>query len=61
MLEEVGVVLRVEGELAIVKTQRSSICNGCHSGGFCKALGGDSVMEVRREMKRVLGWEMRSG
>ena len=61
MLEEAGVVLRVEGELAIVKTQRSSMCNGCHSGGFCKALGGDSVTEVRREMKRVLGWEMRSG
>jgi len=46
MLEEVGVVLRVEGELAIVKAQRSSMCNGCHSGGFCKALGGGSVMEV---------------
>lgn len=61
MLEEVGVVLRVEGELAIVKTQRSSMCNGCHSGGFCKALGGDSVMEVaaRNEAGARVGDEVR--
>ncbi len=61
MLEEVGVVLRVEGELAIVKTQRSSMCNGCHSGGFCKAFGGDSVMEVaaRNEAGARVGDEVR--
>ncbi len=61
MLEEEGVVLRVEGELAIVKTQRSSICEGCHSGGFCKALGGDSDMEVaaRNEVGAKVGDEVR--
>jgi len=46
MLEEGGVVLRVEGEMAIVKTQRSSMCDGCLSGGFCEALVGNSDMEV---------------
>jgi len=57
MLEEVGVVLKVEGELAIVKTQRSSMCEGCHSGGFCKALGGDPDMEVaaRNEVGAKVG------
>jgi sigma-E factor negative regulatory protein RseC len=61
MLEEVGVVLRVEGELAIVKTKRSSMCDGCHSGGFCKALGGDSDMEVaaRNEVGAKVGDEVR--
>lgn len=61
MLEEVGVVLRVEGELAIVKTQRSSMCGGCHSGGFCKAFGGDSDMEVaaRNEVGAKVGDEVR--
>jgi sigma-E factor negative regulatory protein RseC len=61
MLEEVGVVLRVEGELAIVKTKRSSMCDGCHSGGFCKALGGDLDMEVaaRNEVGAKVGDEVR--
>ena len=61
MLEEVGVVVRVEGELAIVKTKRSSMCDGCHSGGFCKALGGGSDMEVaaRNEVGAQAGDEVR--
>ncbi|NIS63146.1 MAG: hypothetical protein GTO13_21370 [Proteobacteria bacterium] len=61
MLEEIGVVLKVEGELAVVKTQRSSMCEGCHSGGFCKALGGDSDMEVaaRNEAGAKVGDEVR--
>jgi sigma-E factor negative regulatory protein RseC len=46
VVEEVGVVLRVEGELAIVKTKRSSMCDGCGTGGLCKAVGGSSDMEV---------------
>jgi sigma-E factor negative regulatory protein RseC len=61
MLQEVGVVLKVEGELAIVKTKRSSLCDGCHSGGFCKALGGGSDMEVaaRNEVGAKVGDEVR--
>jgi sigma-E factor negative regulatory protein RseC len=61
MLEEVGVVLKVEGALAIVKTQRSSLCDGCHSGGFCRALGGKSDMEVaaRNEVGAKVGDEVR--
>jgi len=61
MVEEVGVVVRVEGDLAIVKTKRSSLCDGCHSGGFCKALGGASDMEVaaRNEVGAKAGDEVR--
>jgi sigma-E factor negative regulatory protein RseC len=61
MLEEVGVVVRVEGELAVVKTKRSSMCDGCHSGGFCKALGGGSDMEVaaRNSVGAKVGDEVR--
>ena len=61
MLEEVGVVLRVNGELAIVKTERSSMCEGCHSGGFCRALVGGSDMEVaaRNEVGAKVGDEVR--
>lgn len=46
MLKEAGLVLRVEGELAVVKTKRSAMCDGCGCGGFCRALGGGSDMEV---------------
>jgi sigma-E factor negative regulatory protein RseC len=61
MLEEAGVIVRVEGELAIVKTKRSSMCDGCHSGGFCKALGGGSEMEVaaRNEVGANVGDEVK--
>jgi sigma-E factor negative regulatory protein RseC len=61
MLEEVGVVVRVEGEMAVVKTRRSSMCDGCHSGGFCKALVGGSDMEVaaRNGVGAKLGDEVR--
>jgi sigma-E factor negative regulatory protein RseC len=61
MLEEAGVIVRVEGELAIVKTKRSSMCDGCHSGGFCKALGGGSDMEVaaRNEVGANVGDEVK--
>lgn len=51
MLEEVGIVQRVEGEVAIVKTKRSTMCDGCHSGSFCRALGGGSDMEVAARNK----------
>ena len=61
MLEEVGVVVRIEGELAIVKTKRSSMCDGCHSGGFCKTLGGGSDMEVaaKNEVGAKVGDEVK--
>jgi sigma-E factor negative regulatory protein RseC len=61
MLEEVGVVVRVVGELVIVKTKRSSMCDGCHSGGFCKALGESSDMEVaaRNEVGAKVGDEVK--
>ena len=61
MLEEAGFVLRVEGELAIVKTKRSTMCDGCGSGGFCRALGGGSDMEVaaRNEAGAKVGDEVR--
>jgi len=61
MLEEAGVVLRVEGELAIVKTKRSTMCDGCHSGSVCRALGGGSDMEVaaRNEAGAKVGDEVR--
>ena len=60
MLEEVGVVLRVEGEMAVVKTKRSSICDGCHSGGFCNPLVGGSDMKVaaRNEVGAKVGDEV---
>ncbi len=61
MLEEAGVVLRVEGGLAIVKTERGAMCDGCGSGGFCKALVGGSDMEVaaRNEVGAKVGDEVR--
>jgi sigma-E factor negative regulatory protein RseC len=61
MLEEVGVVVRIEGNLAVVKTKRNSMCDGCHSGGFCRALGGGSDMEVaaRNETGAEVGDEVR--
>jgi sigma-E factor negative regulatory protein RseC len=61
MLEEAGVVLRVEGELAIVKIKRSTMCDGCGSGGFCRALGGGLDMEVaaRNEAGATVGDEVR--
>lgn len=61
MVEEVGVVLRVEGELAIVRTKRSSMCDGCGSGGLCKALGGGSDMEMaaQNEVGAKVGDEVR--
>jgi sigma-E factor negative regulatory protein RseC len=61
MLEEVGVIVRVEGNLAVVKTKRSSMCSGCHSGGFCTALGGGSDMEVaaKNEVGGEVGDEVR--
>ena len=61
MLEEAGFVLRVEGELAIVKTKRSTMCDGCGSGGFCRTLGGGSDMEVaaRNEAGAKVGDEVR--
>jgi len=61
MLEEAGFVLRVEGELAIVKTKRSTMCDGCGSGGFCRALGGGSDVEVaaRNEAGAKVGDEVR--
>lgn len=61
MVEEVGVVLRVEGELAIVKTKRSSMCDGCGTGGLCKAVGGSSDMEMaaRNDVGAKVGDEVR--
>jgi sigma-E factor negative regulatory protein RseC len=61
MLEETGLVLRIEGELAIVKTKRGAMCDGCHSGGFCKALVGGSDMEVAaiNEVGAKVGDEVR--
>ena len=61
MLEEVGIVQRVEGEVAVVKTKRSTLCDGCHSGSFCRALGGGSDMEVaaRNEAGAKVGDEVK--
>jgi len=35
MIEESGVILGLEGGLAVVQTERRSTCGGCRAGGSC--------------------------
>jgi sigma-E factor negative regulatory protein RseC len=43
---EKGVVIRVEGERAWIKTEKSSACEGCTSRDSCGNPGGGKEMEV---------------
>ncbi len=46
MIEEVGIVVEVEGTKATVRTERSQACEGCASAGFCNLSEGDETMTI---------------
>jgi sigma-E factor negative regulatory protein RseC len=46
MAEEEGIVDRVEGGTAYVKTRRGDACEHCHAKDGCHAMGGGKEMEV---------------
>jgi sigma-E factor negative regulatory protein RseC len=35
MIDETGTVVEIRGDLALVRTERGSACEGCGSAGFC--------------------------
>ncbi|NOY53756.1 MAG: SoxR reducing system RseC family protein [Deltaproteobacteria bacterium] len=46
MIEEIGVVVSVEGTKATVRTERSHACEGCASAGFCNLSEGEGAVTV---------------
>ena len=46
MAKEIGIVTRLNGSNAMVKTQRSGACAGCSEKSTCHALGSGKEMEV---------------
>ncbi len=59
MMEEEGVVVRLENEFAIIHAERGSSCEGCSSKSTCHSLSGtdNKIMEMkaRNEMVAVVG------
>jgi sigma-E factor negative regulatory protein RseC len=49
MIEEIGTVVEVDGNVALVRTERGSACEGCGSSGFCHMAEGDSEATVEAE------------
>jgi sigma-E factor negative regulatory protein RseC len=47
MATEQGIVLRIDSQMAWVKTVRSSACEDCSAKGSCHAMGSSRDMEVK--------------
>ncbi len=46
MVEEEGIIKRVQGQKALVVTRRSEACKSCEAHGACHMLGGDKEVEI---------------
>ncbi|MBS3809646.1 MAG: SoxR reducing system RseC family protein, partial [Desulfobacterales bacterium] len=46
MARETGVVIKINGSHATVKTQRSAACEGCSEKSTCHSMGGAKEMEI---------------
>lgn len=46
MSTEEGTITKIEGDIAWVRTRRSSMCQGCKSQGVCHSLGDMENMET---------------
>ncbi|MFP4158136.1 MAG: SoxR reducing system RseC family protein [Desulfobacterales bacterium] len=46
MAREVGVVTKIKGGNAMVKTQRAAACEGCSEKSTCHSMGGGKEMEI---------------
>lgn len=46
MAREVGVVTKIKGGNAVVKTQRAAACEGCSEKSTCHSMGGGKEMEI---------------
>ncbi len=49
MIEEIGFVVQVGENTAVVRTERSSACEGCASAGFCHMAEGEQEVSVEAE------------
>ncbi len=46
MAREIGVVIKIKGENAVVKTQRKAACEGCSEKSTCHSMGGTRELEI---------------
>lgn len=63
MIEEVGIVVELHGGRALVRTERSSACEGCGSAAFCRLSEGqdECTVEVQNPVHAGLGQKVRVG
>lgn len=56
MIEEEGIVMKVDGEKAFIKSKKNAACSDCGSKSLCKGMGDDVVMvEAENEAKAHVG------
>lgn len=46
-IHEIGRVVRLTGELAVVEIPKAAACDGCAASGVCHSLGGSDLRELR--------------
>lgn len=52
MVEEEGTILEIDGDLAILKAERSGLCDSCMTKEACESIGGS---EMRVEAVNTIG------
>ncbi len=46
-IHEIGRIVRITGELAVVEIPKAAACDGCAASGVCHSLGGSDLRELR--------------
>lgn len=55
MIEETGIVTKVEGSMAMVLVQKKSACDGCSVEGACKATPEGMEIEAQNDVHARVG------